>query len=317
MPRVARYFAQRATGSTRYGLSISTIESVRIPTPHHAEQKKIAEILSTVDHAIAQTEALIAKHRRIKAGLAHDLLSRGIDELGKLRSEKTHKFKETVIGRIPEEWKVVPLESVAEGITSGSRGWAQYYSVDGALFLRIGNLTREHINLRLEDTVRVSPPKSTEGQRTSVLPGDLLVSITADLGIVGIIPDAFETAYVNQHIALVRLSSKEVVSRFIGWFLAGRGGQRQFEQFNESGAKAGLNLPTVGRLLLPQPDLVEQGKIAEYLDGATQQVSDGYRSLRKLQSLRTALMQDLLTGSKRVTGLLKSDLENEKLYAVA
>jgi type I restriction enzyme S subunit len=78
--RVARYFALHASGSTRYGLSISAIESVEIPTPPKPEQIKIAEILSTVDRAIEQTEALIAKQQRIKTGLMQDLLTRGIDE---------------------------------------------------------------------------------------------------------------------------------------------------------------------------------------------------------------------------------------------
>ena len=60
------------------------------------EQTKIAEILSTVDRAIEQTEALIAKQQRIKTGLMQDLLTRGIDEHGNLRSEQTHEFKDSL-----------------------------------------------------------------------------------------------------------------------------------------------------------------------------------------------------------------------------
>jgi type I restriction enzyme S subunit len=281
------------------------------------EQSKIAEVLWTVDSAIAQTEALISKQQRINVGLMQDVLSRGIDEQGRLRSEGTHKFKNSILGKIPDEWEIVELQSIAEAITSGSRGWAQYYSIDGDLFLRIGNLTREHINLRLEDAMRVSPPTSAEGQRTAVSPGDLLISITADLGIIGVIPDDFETAYVNQHIALVRLSSKQVDPRFVGWFLSGRQGQTQFQQLNESGAKAGLNLPTVGRLLVPLMDISEQSKIASCLDASTRRLDDERQCLQKLQSLRAALMQDLLTGKKRVTTLLESVAEQEKKYALA
>ena len=70
------------------------------------EQSKIAEILSTVDQAIDQTEALIAKQQRIKTGLMQDLLTRGIDENGNLRSEETHEFKDSPLGRIPVEWEV-------------------------------------------------------------------------------------------------------------------------------------------------------------------------------------------------------------------
>ena len=81
-----------------------------------AEQTKIAEILSTVDRAIEQTEALIAKQQRIKTGLMQDLLTRGIDEHGNLRSEKTHKFKNSPLGRIPVEWDVQPVRMLVEVI---------------------------------------------------------------------------------------------------------------------------------------------------------------------------------------------------------
>ena len=177
-----RYFAANATGSTRFGLAIGTIEKLDVPTPPIAEQSKIAEVLLTVDRAIKQTETLIAKQQRIRTGLMQDLLTRGIDEHGNLRSEQTHKFKDSPLGRIPVEWDIASLGSVAECVTSGSRGWAKYYREDGALFIRIGNLTREHINLRLDDLVFVQPPESAEGLRTAAQADDLLISVTADLG---------------------------------------------------------------------------------------------------------------------------------------
>ena len=184
-------FRNASQGSTFEAINSSELNRWPIEYPtFKPEQTKIAEILSTVDRAIEQTEALIAKQQRIKTGLMQDLLTRGIDEHGNLRSEQTHQFKDSPLGRIPVEWEVGELETVAEFVTSGSRGWAQYYSAEGAMFLRIGNLTRDHINLRLEDMAFVNPPRTSEGKRTSVSPGDLLISITADLGIIGVIPEA-------------------------------------------------------------------------------------------------------------------------------
>jgi type I restriction enzyme S subunit len=202
------------------------------------------------------------------------------------------------------EWDVCGLESVSDFVTSGSRGWAQYYSTEGALFLRIGNLTRRHINMRFDDVVRVNPPKSSEGNRTAVMCGDLLISITADLGIIGVIPVGFEEAYVNQHIALVRLLPSDVDPRFVGWFLNSRSGQSQFEKLNESGAKAGLNLPTIKNLLIPKMEIAEQRQIAKILDASTQKSFEFQQRLAKLHSLKTALMQDLLSGRKRVITLI-------------
>ena len=299
-------YQQQTTGIINFKLNDYVEEIVKCPSSK-PEQTKIAEILSTVDRAIEQTEALIAKQQRIKTGLMQDLLTRGIDEHGNLRSEQTHQFKDSTLGRIPVEWDVCYLESVAEFVTSGSRGWAQYYGADGATFLRIGNLTRDHINLRFDDIVFVNPPKTSEGKRTAVLAGDLLVSITADLGIIGVIPEGFGEGYVNQHIALIRLFSDKVSSRFIGWFLSGRGGQAQFEKFNESGAKAGLNLPTIRSLLVPIMDRAEEDKIAKIVDTNNQKIGDFFLRLQKLLSLKTGLMQDLLTGKRRVLPLLEAE----------
>ena len=268
------------------------------------EQTKIAEILSTVDQAIDQTEALIAKQQRIKTGLMQDLLTRGIDKDGNLRSEDTHEFKDSPLGRIPVEWDVRSINSISDFVTSGARGWAKYYSDEGAVFLRIGNLTRDHINMRFDDTVFVQPPASTEGLRTLVLPGDILISVTADLGIVGAIPEGFGEGYVNQHIALVRISDPEVDQRFIGWFLQSRPGQVQIERNNESGAKAGLNLPAIRSLLVAPPPSREQRHIVQVLDTATNVMSLLQAEMNKQSHLKTALMQDLLTGKVSVTPLL-------------
>jgi type I restriction enzyme S subunit len=277
------------------------IEIVQFPKP---EQTKIAEILSTVDRAIEQTEALIAKQQRIKTGLMQDLLTRGIDEHGNLRSEQTHKFKDSPLGRIPAEWEIEQLGKNSDLITSGARGWAMYYSEDGAAFIRIGNLTREHINLRLDDLVFVQPPDSAEGHRTCVAANDILLSITADLGMIGVVPFGFGEGYVNQHIALVRPAHEAVCSRFVGWFLSSHKGQSQFAKLNESGAKSGLNLPTVCSLLFPKPAYAEQERIAEVMDESVRRLDHLKQNRIKLKAIKTALMQDLLTGKKRVTELL-------------
>ena len=298
-------FRSASQGSTFEAINSSELNKWSIEAPSgRLEQSKIVEILSTVDQAIDQTEALIAKQQRIKTGLMQDLLTRGIDENGNLRSEETHEFKDSPLGRIPAEWKVRNIDSVSYFVTSGARGWAKYYSDEGAVFLRIGNLTHAHINMRFDDTVFVRPPDSAEGLRTLVAPGDVLISVTADLGIIGVIPEGFGEGYVNQHIALVRISDPEVDQRFIGWFLQSRAGQAQFERHNESGAKAGLNLPTIRSILVASPPLGEQRHIAKMLDANAEGISRFQAELNKQSHLKTGLMQDLLTGKVSVTPLL-------------
>ena len=156
----AAYRAYRAIYYTR---------SRRPLPPVPDEQAKIAEVLSTVDRAIEETEALIAKQQRIKTGLMQDLLTRGIDEHGNLRSEQTHEFKDSPLGRIPVEWDIASLGSVAKSVTSGSRGSLEVLQEEGALFIRIGNLTR--LNTSIFDWTiwfLCSPPNHAEGLRTAV-----------------------------------------------------------------------------------------------------------------------------------------------------
>ncbi|NQS90253.1 restriction endonuclease subunit S, partial [Patescibacteria group bacterium] len=89
---------------------------VFLPPPH--EQRKIAEILETVDKALEKADKIIEKHKRIKQGLMQDLLTKGIDENGQMRSEKTHRFRDSPLGRIPQEWDAVKLGEIA-GINMG------------------------------------------------------------------------------------------------------------------------------------------------------------------------------------------------------
>jgi type I restriction enzyme S subunit len=311
-PTTARFFGQRATGSTRYGLANSTVENTPVLLPSLKAQKAVGSVVRQVDQAIEQAEALIAKHQRIKTGLTQDLLTRGIDEHGRLRDPATHRFKPSLVGSIPIDWQVAAIgsEDVSSSITSGSRGWAKFYSEEGALFLRISNLTRKHINLRWDDLKFVRPASGAEGQRTSARCGDLLISITADLGIIGVVPQGMGEAYVNQHIALVRLNREKVNPWFLGNWLASHTGQRWFSRMNEAGAKAGLNLPTVGAMPVVLPTLEEQVAIAKVLTRADEGLVCHEEMLSKLQRLKTGLMQDLLTGKVSVEPLLNLQTAN-------
>ena len=208
-PRFQRHLeANCYTGSTnQLELSRSQLMKASVPTPSHDEQRLIASLLDTLDTQIQKTEALIAKLEKVKEGLLHDLLTRGIDENGRLRpspEQAPELYKESPLGLIPREWEIATLESVSNTVTSGSRDWARFYADSGALFVRIGNLTREHINFRYESSIYVRPPQNADGQRTKLEAGDVLISITADLGIIGVIPEGMGDAYINQHIALVK-----------------------------------------------------------------------------------------------------------------
>lgn len=106
--------------------------------------------------------------------------------------------------KLPDSWCWASLEQLSTFVTSGSRGWAKFYSKEGAAFLRVGNLMRDVVGLDLSNLQRVKLHGAAEGARTRVQKGDILISITADIGRVGIVPPNIEEAYINQHISLVR-----------------------------------------------------------------------------------------------------------------
>jgi type I restriction enzyme, S subunit len=95
---------------------LSDIRKIKVPVPDSQVQYRIAEILSTVDETIEHTEALMAKHQQIKAGLMHDLFTRGVTPDGHVRPtrfEAPHLYKETPFGWIPKEWETNPLGGLA------------------------------------------------------------------------------------------------------------------------------------------------------------------------------------------------------------
>lgn len=227
-------------------------------------------------------------------------------------------YKQTEVGVIPEEWEVKDLASRHPFVTSGSRGWAVFYSDRGSPFIRITNLSRESIYLDLTDLKYVNlPPEAKEGTRTQLQEHDVLISITADIGIVGYVTsDVPQPAYINQHIALVRFDSSSTDSRFMSYFLASENPQRLFRAFTDTGAKAGMSLVTVQKLKAAFPALPEQRVIAGALGDVDALLAALTQLIVKKRDLKQAAMQQLLTGQKRLPGF-SGEWEMKRLGVVA
>ena len=162
---------------------------------------------------------------------------------------------------IPESWGWCRLKSLTENITSGSRDWAKYYSTTGVAFLRMGNLSKNSFDLRLEHIQRVSIPSKAEGTRTSLQSGDLLFSITGDVGMLGLIPDGFEEAYINQHTAMIRFLP-EIRNKYIPYLLLTDYAQK-FYNANQHGIKNSFRLDSIGELLVSIPPEKELFRILQ------------------------------------------------------
>ncbi len=214
-------------------------------------------------------------------------------------------FKCTEVSVFPQNWATGEVGDLNPFVTSGSRGWAKFYSDQGAPFVRITNMSRDSIYLDLSDLKLVNlPAGEREGTRTQLQTGDVLVSITADIGIIGFVDDSLpKPAYINQHIALVRFDPSKVSSRFVSYFLAGERSQKLFRDTTDVGAKAGMSLTGVRRLVLALPTtLAEQQAIAAALADVDSLLSALDKLIAKRRDLKQAAMQQLLTGPQRLPG---------------
>src|SRR5206468_12436858 len=104
------------TGSSYPAVNEGDVRRVRVFCPEKEERWRIAAVLDTVDEAITKTEAVIAKLRQVRAGLLHDLLTRGLDQNGQFRDPIAHaeQFQDSPVGRIPRDWKVRELNECYE-----------------------------------------------------------------------------------------------------------------------------------------------------------------------------------------------------------
>jgi type I restriction enzyme, S subunit len=213
-------------------------------------------------------------------------------------------YKQTEIGVIPEDWGVTQIGDLKPFVTSGSRGWAVYYADQGSLFIRITNLFRKSIYLNLEDSKFVKLPlKASEGRRTQLKQDDVLISITADIGIIGYVASNIpEPAYINQHIALIRFNTLKVNSKFVSYFLASEKPQKLFRASTDTGAKAGMSLITVQRIQFALPPASEQRSIATALSDMDELLGGLDRLITKKRDLKQSAMQQLLTGKTRLPG---------------
>ena len=281
--------------STNY----SEMKNINLAVPPVPEQQIIATFL---DRETEKIDALIAEQRRLVELLAekrHAMISHAVTK-GLIPNAPMKNSGIEWLGKVPEHWEVLPLKRDLHFLTSGSRGWADHYADDGALFIRIGNLTRNDIHLDLSDIQRVEVPDGTEGERTKVQVGDVLFSITAYLGSVAIVPADMETAYVSQHVALARLRGQLLLPRWVAYIALSSVGKTYLATQGYGGTKIQLSLDDVRNIPMMAPPLAEQQTIAAYLERAIDQfdalTAEANRAIELLQEHRSALISAAVTG---------------------
>ena len=262
---------QNSFGATMPRLHVKPFLNMQMRLPALSEQKRRTHTLCHVESLLNAQSHLLTK----------------LDEL--VKSRFVEMFGEPV-----NNSKGYPIHQLSDHIlflTSGSRGWAQYYTDKGEWFITIKNV--KDCRISVDDVQCINPPKNAEAERTRLREGDLLISITADLGRTGVVTKeiAEHGAYNNQHLTCIRLDRLVLDPLYVAFFMESEAGKRQFEAKNMSAVKAGLNFDSIRSLKLIVPPLALQKEFSAFVAEVDKSKLAVKQSLEKLETLKKSLMQ--------------------------
>lgn len=265
--------------------------------PPSDEQTAIAAFLdretAKIDALIAEQEKLIALLAEKRQATISHAVTKGLNPNAPMKDSGV-----AWLGEVPAHWKVVRVKALSVFTTSGPRGWSERITGDGSLFIQSGDLN-DALGLDYETAKRVNVDDDAEAARTRLAEGDVVVCITgAKTGNVAFCSSLGETAYVNQHLCLIR-PNDGVHGRFLALSLKSIVGQTQFE-VSQYGLKQGLSLENVRELWVALPSREEQAVIAAFLDAESNKIetlrSEAERAISLLKERRAALIAATVTG---------------------
>jgi type I restriction enzyme, S subunit len=298
-------------GSAINNLKNSSIESAVFKVPVDKKlRQKIATVLTSIDTAIEKTEALIAKYQQIKAGLMHDLFTRGVLPNGQLRPPRDlapELYQETAMGWIPREWTVQSvdgtLESVADG-PFGSNLKTEHYVVDpGARVVRLQNIVEYQYNDK--DKVYVSDRHAKFLLRNKVVGGDVLIAGLGEerypVGRACVYPNELPPAINKADCFRARCNSDVMENKFFMVFLNSELARLQIRRYEQGVTRPRINTGNLKRLAVCVPNIDEQRRIIAKFELMQATIHAQQANVRTLHQQKLGLMQDLLTGKVPVT----------------
>jgi len=296
-----RYFSNMCNGLTRYGLTTTVLEKQKIYIPIDVdEQRKIAEIITTVDEAIDNTRTLIEKYITIKTGLMQDLLTNGIDEHGKIRSSKTNKYKDSPLGRIPVEWDIVELlewstkqsDSIVDG-PFGSNLKLIHYRDSGIPVIQSGFVTTGKFVAK--KYVFVDEAKFIEQYRCRVYPLDIIISkIGAQCGRCAVLPLSHPVSIIAGNCIKMTVDKNNnpyLLHELLSYYYQ----LGYFDLIMSVTAQPAINLTKLKKLKVVFIPKEEQERIYQVILSVNNKIQTERDYLAKLQDIKKGLMKDLLT----------------------
>lgn len=250
-------FIEKGKGGAQPNISQIILKQHPIPLPPLSEQQRIVErieeLFAKLDEAKERLQEAVDSFAVRKAAILHKAFTGELTKQWRLEN-----------GVSDESWEEKKGEDFFEYVTSGSRGWAKYYSDKGSIFVRMGNLNHGTIELDFSDIQYVELPDQVEGQRSKLQKNDILISITADVGMIGLVREDMD-AYINQHVALAR-PKNDLYAEFLAWYFVSDVGLQQMQNKQRGATKIGLGLQDIRSIILKIPTLPEQHEIVRLID---------------------------------------------------
>jgi type I restriction enzyme, S subunit len=261
--RIFYAFGQGASHFGRWRLPTDQFNDFVFPNPPLREQLQIAAFL---DRETAKIDALIDEQQRLiellkekRQAVISRAVTKGLDP-----NVRTKDTGIEWLGIVPEHWSIHPVKHLISFSTSGSRDWSDLIRDTGAVFLQSQNIGQS-MNITLNEIKRIHPPKDAEAQRAMVQTDDVVVCITgARTGAVAHIETLPETAYINQHVCLLRPSPRKINASYLAYSLFSSPGQQQLS-LAMYGLKQGLGLEDLRSTLVALPPLDEQTTVVAHL----------------------------------------------------
>jgi type I restriction enzyme S subunit len=293
-------------GSGLRHLRKSYIKDFRFLAPSDsAPQKRIVSILDGIDTAIEKTEALIAKYQQIKAGLMHDLFTRGVLPNGQLRpprEQAPEMYQETAIGWIPKEWEVSGLAAKGRVGTSwirtgpfGSALKGEHWRSHGHPVITIGALGEG--NILSEGLLFVNDRDATRLHDFQLKAGDVVFSRVADVGRSIVVREDQAGWIMSSNLMRIAVDENCARPDFLQMALAGDARVKaQIRARVNSGGRDVANSQVMSQLRFVWPEMAEQDRIIARSDKISRNLNIEQQKVVKLRQQKLGLMQDLLTG---------------------
>ena len=309
-------FKRYAIGSTFPEINKKDMARVEISIPIDVkEQQKISGIIESADKAIDKTQALIAKYENIKQGMMQDLFTRGVDENGQLRpsyEEAPHLYQETELGWIPKDWEVASFldlldQKVISEVQDGNHGEqhpkSSEFVEDGVPFIMANDISK-YGDIDFESCSRITEKQYRSLRIGFSKAGDVLLTHKGTIGRVSVVPNEVMELMLTPQVTYYRVSDKKRLSpHYLAYFLSSPLFQSILQGLSAQSTRAYIGITEQKKLKVAIPledEPTEQSNIVASLDAVSEKLKSERQALRDLKSLKSGLMQDLLTGKVRV-----------------